>query len=393
MIPILYGCTETQFVSNGIGRLTDCISCIVTEERNGIYEVDFEYPVSGALFDEILPGRIIACKHDNLGDVQPFDIVSYSKPINGVVSFHGVHISYRQTSIVAVGENINSARSAFYALEDGIPANPFTYSADNPFAEGYVASFDGVPRSVRQILGGIEGSILDTFGGEYKFDKFSVQLMSSRGKYRDLVIRYGVNMVEYNEDLDFSDSYSACVPYWTGTDEYNNPLVISGDMVSLDSSVMYNERTQCVPLDMTDRFESKPTKAQLESAARTYLTGNQTYLPSRSIRVDFVKLQDTSEYAEYSSIMECNLCDYIQVVFPQYDMSGTFKIVKVEYDVLLERYNTVELGTLPLSLPEAMGVRKAAPFKASTSIGTTIAMTSTVGTTISENVKKNSTGT
>ena len=43
MIPILYLSDEVSFQSNGLGRLSDIISCSVTEERNGIFEVEFEY--------------------------------------------------------------------------------------------------------------------------------------------------------------------------------------------------------------------------------------------------------------------------------------------------------------------------------------------------------------
>ena len=116
MIPILFDKTETAFTNNGIGRLRDCISCIVTEERNGIYECDFEYPMDGANYDLIRVGRIIGVTHDESSDVQPFDIISFSKPIDGVVTFHAVHVSYRQSYMTVKGTNINSLSSAFTLL-------------------------------------------------------------------------------------------------------------------------------------------------------------------------------------------------------------------------------------------------------------------------------------
>ena len=192
MIPILYDSNETSFASNGLGRLRDCISAIVVEERNGVYELDFDYPVDGANFDKIQCGRVVAVRHDDSNDVQPFDIVSYSKPINGIVSFHCVHISYRQRGLVAHGKNINSLSDAFNLLTNSTPSNPFTYEADFT-STGFMASADGTPRSVRSMLGGVEGSILDTYGGEYEFDRFRVILHRRRGQDRDFSIRYGVN--------------------------------------------------------------------------------------------------------------------------------------------------------------------------------------------------------
>ena len=165
MIPILYESGETEFTNNGLGRLRDCTECVVTEERNGIYELDFSYPVDGFHYEDIQLGRIIAVEHDDTNDVQPFDIVSYSKPINGVVSFHAVHVSYRLCKVTTSGTGIDNLVSALDMLRAGVPENPFQYYSDRPQI-GYMASADGVPRSVRQFLGGVEGSILDTYGGE-----------------------------------------------------------------------------------------------------------------------------------------------------------------------------------------------------------------------------------
>lgn len=354
MIPIIYEQNEIAFVSNGLGRLRDMIECVVTEERNGIYEVDFSYPVDGLNFDLIQPGRIIACTHDDRGDIQPFDIVSYTKPIDGVVSFHGVHISYRQSQIVASGKNINSLSDAFTMLSGGSPSNPFTYETDKT-STAYLASADGEPRTVRQFLGGVEGSILDTYGGEYEWDKFRVILHSARGADRDLVIRYGVNMEDFSDESDYSETYTAVVPFWRGDDGKGNEVVVKGSLVT-SGVTSYNGRELCVPMDLSDKFETKPSAAQLQSLAAATMSSGQSYLPQRSISVKFVDLSTQDEYADVAPLMACRLCDTISVVFPRYNMSGKFKIVKVVYDVLLNRYEEMELGTLSTSLAEALGV-------------------------------------
>ena len=349
MIPILYESTETLFSSNGLGRLRDCIECKVTEERNGIYEVEFSYPVDGANYDKIQLGRIIAVEHDYTNDVQPFDIVSCSKPINGVVTFRAVHISYRQGSIVARGSGISSISDAFTMFEAGVPSNPFTYETD-VVGTAYMASADGLPHTVRSMLGGIEGSVLDTYGGEYEWDKWRVILHSSRGKARNLTIRYGVNLVDYTEETDYSESYNAVVPFWAGED-----VSVIGDMIIADTAT-YNGRTDCVPLDLTDKFETQPTKAQVEAMARNLLSSKQPYLAHQNITVNFIRLQDTAEYAQYASLFDCALCDTVRVVFPRYGMDGRFKIVKTVYNVLTERWDEIELGQLQTTLAEALGI-------------------------------------
>ena len=354
MIPILYESNETAFISNGLGRLRDCISCVVTEERNGVYECDFEYPVTGMHYSDIRCGRIIGVKHDDTDDIQPFDIVSYSRPMNGRVTFHCQHISYRQSKMTVSGTNINSLADALTMLTNASPSNSFSYwtNKDNT---GYLASADGVPRSVRSILGGVEGSILDAYGGEYEWDKFMVYLLSSRGVARDLTIRYGVNLTDYQEDTDYSETYTAVIPYWTGDDGNGGTTVVKGSMVN-SGLTAFDGRISCIPLDLTDKFENKPTATQLQNMAASLMASQNPNLPSQNIKVDFIRLQDSPEYAQYASLMECKLCDTVKVEFPKYGMSGRFKIVKTVYDVLQERFTEMELGTLSVTLSEALGI-------------------------------------
>ena len=349
MIPIIYDKDEIAFVSNGLGRLSDCISCIVTEERNGIYECDFEYPMDGANFDLIIPGRTISVTHDDTGDVQPFDIVSYSKPIDGIVTFHAVHISYRLSGklMQVMGQTVNDLTTAISMLNAG--RYDFSFDADFT-SSGYCSSFGEVPKSVRQVLGGSEGSLLDVYGGEYKWDKWNVHLYKSRGSQRDFTIRYGVNMVDYTEDVDYSGTFNKAMPYWEGEGS-----VIVGNTVDSGSDT-YTGRDIAVPMDLTDKFENKPTRAQLEAKALSIMNREKTHLPSQNITVDFIRLQDSPEYEQFSRLLACELCDSIYVVFPGYDTSGSFKIVKTEWDVLTSRYNKMELGHLSTSLAEALGI-------------------------------------
>ena len=349
MIPILYDKTETAFASNGLGRLRDCISCVVTEERNGIYECDFEYPVTGANYDQIQLGRVVGVVTDDTGDFQPFDIVSFTKPIDGVVTFHCVHISYRQSYMTVTGSGTSSLSDAFDLLATAEPSNPFTYWTDMS-SSNYMAAADGKPHSVRQLLGGVEGSILDAYGGEYEWDKFMVKLWSARGQARNFTIRYGVNMLTYDDDTDSQGTYSSCVPFWSDSET----TVVGNRVDSYGSTV--TGRGECVPLDLSDKFETEPTTAQLESMAASIMNGKNTYLPTQTIKVSFIRLQDMDEYENLSSLLQCGLCDTIKVIFPDYGTSGQFKIVKTVWDVLMDRYESMELGTLSTTLSEALGI-------------------------------------
>lgn len=348
MIPILFESTETNFNNNGLGRLRSCISAVVTEERNGVYELDFEYPVTAEDFNEIQIGRIVGVTHDETGDIQPFDIVSYERPINGIVTFHCTHISYRQSFLTVTGKNITSLASAFTLFGNSTPENPFSYQTDKT-STGYLSSADGIPKTVRSMLGGIEGSILDIYGGEYEWDKFNVILHSRRGTDRDFSIRYGVNMVDYNEELDNSSCYMACIPYWTdGTN------IVVGNKQDAEGSTITN-RGECVPLDVSDKFDNKPTRAQVNAMGLSVMKSDNPMIPAQNIHVEFVRLQDLG-YTGFESLLQCNLCDTINVVFPDYNTQGRFKIVKTVWDVLSDRYESMELGDLSVTLAEALGI-------------------------------------
>lgn len=348
MIPILFEKTETAFADNGIARLRDTLSAVVSEERNGVYELDFTYPVTGANYEKIICGRLVGVTHDESGDIQPFEIVQQTRPINGIVSFHCVHLSYRQSQMVATGTNINSLADAFTLLSTATPSNPFTYETDKT-STGYMASADGTPRSVRQLLGGVQGSILDAYGGEYEWDKWRVILHESRGEMKDFAIRYGVNLLDYNDDTSYQGTFTSCVAFWKN----------EGEIVTTTATLNengYNDNDIRVPLDLSDKFESKPTATQLQNEALSYMQRNQTNIPSQSIRVDFVRLADMGEFSQFQDLLSCKLCDSIKVIFPMYGVSASFKIVKTEWNVLEGKYIGMELGTLSTTLAEALGI-------------------------------------
>ncbi len=349
MIPILFEKTETAFADNGIARLRDTLSAVVSEEKNGIYELDFTYPVTGANYEKIICGRLVGVTHDESGDIQPFEIVSATRPINGVVSFHCVHLSYRQSQMVVTGSNINSLADAFTLLGTATPSNPFSYETDIT-SSAYMAAADGTPRSVRQLLGGVQGSILDTYGGEYEWDKWRVILHESRGELKDFAIRYGVNLLDYNDETNYQGTFTSCVAFWKGTD---GSIVTTSATLGEDG---YNGNDICVPLDLSDKFENEPTTLQLQNAALSYMQRNQTNIPAQTIDVNFVRLADMGEFSAFQDLLDCKLCDTIKVIFPMYNVSASFKIVKTVWNVLRGSYDSMELGTLSTTLSEALGI-------------------------------------
>lgn len=357
MIPIIYENNETAFISNGLGRLPDCLSITVNEElSSGLYECDFTYPVTGTNYDLIQLGRTIVVTHDDTGDAQPFDIVSYSRPIDGIVSFHAVHISYRLTKYVTFRYSttgVNSVSQALQMFNAAMPTPiPFSFSASGlTTTSGFMGmTVDNTPRSVRELIGGGDGCFLSTYNAEVIWDKFNVNFVGHRGQQRDFAIRYGVNLIGYNEDTDGSNTFTTCIPFWKSGDK----LVLGG--LASSGLIPYDGRQNCVPLDLSSRFETAPTVQQLQAEAISIMQTAQTNLPKRSIEVDFIRLQDLEGYADYANLLTCGLGDTIKVVFPDYNIESTFRIVKIVWNALQDRYESMTLGVLETTLSEALGV-------------------------------------
>ena len=379
MIPILYSGSETSFTSNGLGRLTDIIECTCTEERNGIYEVEFTYPVTGKFYQQMVnmveahaTGNwnncgVIGCIHDDRHDIQPFDLYSVSSPIDGVATFNAHHISYRLGREIVVPFSATSAADAISQLPLKIKGGSlFTFWTDKATGGSMELKH---PENVRNILGGQEGSILDCFGtGEYEFDKFAVKLYQNRGVNTGATIRYGKNMTDITRDIDSSGSYNAVAPYWTGqvTDEstqetrdaivYLSEVFVKAPDVAGDPIV--------AALDVSGDFQEIPTQNELKARALQYLNENKPWVPKDNIKVSFVQLWQTEEYKDVAILQRLSICDQINVYYESLGVvAEEQEVIRVVYNVLLERYDEMELGEPETSLASSLSSETMAQFE------------------------------
>lgn len=353
MIPILYDKTETTFSSNGLGRLVSCLRFIVTEERNGVYEAEFDYPIDGEKYSLIQEGQIVAATHDDNGDIQPFDIYHRTAPIDGIVTFYARHISYRQIGITVEPFTASGVANAIQGIKtNSYDTNPFTYSTDKTTSGDYIVN---VPSSAKALLGGAENSLLDVFGpGEYKFDKFNVELLTARGTDTDVEIRFGKNLSDIENDVDYSEAYNGIVPFWYGTvsgqDSDSDPgnddvLVMLPEVAIMATGATYDGRNTILPLDLSQEFREPPTENELRTLATQKLNAANTLLPKENIRVSFVQLWQTDEYKNVAPLQKVGLCDTVSVIYPELGVDKTrVKVIKTVYNTLLDRFDEMELG-------------------------------------------------
>lgn len=343
MKPILFAKTATTFTTNGLGRL-DCHDCKVTEERNGQFELEMTIAESALHADQIEMSSIIVAKASQNSGLQAFRVYRITKPLNGVFKVYANHISYQLSLIPAMPFSISASTSACANTLAGLKSNavetcPFTFTTDVTTIASYSQK---TPASIKSRLGGVAGSVLDQFGGEYEWDNYSVTLHKNRGVTTpNVTLRYGKNITDLNQEENISETITGIVPFWADN---------SGNLVTLPEKVIYSANASAfpfkrtVPYDFSDAFDEQPTEAELRTKAQIYVT--KIGIPVVSIKLSFVNLADTEEYKDIAPLQSVNLCDVINVQFEKYGISTTAKIVKTVYDVLGEKYDSLEIGSV-----------------------------------------------
>ena len=343
MIPVLYPATERAFTNNGLGGLPDALSCIVTERRNtpGGYFLEMEYPANGLHYSDIAPDRIIYAAPAPGKRPQPFYIQRIAPPIDGKVLIEAPHVSAQLQKLVTYGTHSGTniqgmIYNYLYQARQLGQVVDFWCTTDIT-REGTTTFKRPQPSSIMDVLLGTEGSVLDTVGGEYEWDRWHIILHKQRGADSGLEVRYGVNMTQFDAETDASELVTAVFPYWKGKVNDAETFVYGDLCVSSNASAYATVRA--VPLDVSNKFDlaagQSPTAAQVTAAGQSYIAGANTAL-STSISTSF-----TPAVAGNRPV---NLCDAVKVVHPDLSVSATAKVVETRFNVLTDRYESITIG-------------------------------------------------
>ena len=342
MYPILFDADSLAWDSFGKGILSSAISCEIEEERNGTYELAMEYPIAGALYSEIALRSIIVAKPNYTDNPQPFRVYAISRPINGVVTINAQHISYDTSGYIMPAFTAVSSAEAFTKLKN------VSYPSGCPFTFGSrtLSSSKGIaikhPESLRAVLGGVEGSMLDTYGGEWYFDRLNCWLEVARGANRGVEIRYGRNLMDLRQEENNAAVYTGIYPYYYSP-ETDELVTLTEQVINAEGTFGF---TRILSLDLTAEFQDVPTEEELRTKAQSYIDTHSIGKPDINITIKFLQLTEAQE--------RIDLCDTVTVVFEKLGVSATAKCIRTRWDVLAGRYIEAELGSARTSLIDAI---------------------------------------
>jgi len=350
--PILYDAAANNFSHLGLGVLKDAISCIVTEERNGVFELEMKYPITGIHFEHLKTDNIIKVDagHANRSKEQRFRIKRIDKKSSGVAEVYAQHVSYI-TQDLALQPNMiihnMSAQNALNIWRNAIIGNnPLTVTSDITTLNSTNLKL-GDYENARQVLGGIRGSILDVWGGEYVFDNHHVSLLTRRGGDANTLIAYGRNLIDLNQEENITTTFTSVYPYAI----YQNPRTNTEEVITISGFIMDSQHVNAfpnrrvLPLDFSNEFNEnqRPTPDRLRQLAERYIRSNDVGVPRVSISLSFVDLTKALGYTG-SRYEQLNLCDTVPVRFEQLGIETRARIIRIEWNVLLDRYERIEVG-------------------------------------------------
>ena len=340
----LFNSDETNFNTLGICSLNQCLSCTVTEELNGSYELTMTYHMDSKGFNELKHRRIIYAKPNPYSLEQPFRIYSISTPINRVVTVNAAHISYDLSGYVVEPFSASDAKTAINGLTSNALIKPpfiFYISGDLDVGEINVKN----PKSIKKVIG---QHIMPSYKPEMEYDHNKVYFKQRRGFNNGVTIKYGKNLLDISHEEDSINVYTDVYPFWYGqkydteSGEGEEILVTLKDkLIKVNADFKF---TNVLLLDLSSSYQEEPTEEQLMKATEKYIKQHKIGEPTVSITVDFMQLTSSEEYHKYRLLDKVMLGDDVIIEFNEANIHATSRCVKTTYSPILNKYTEIELG-------------------------------------------------
>lgn len=375
MYPILYDSKSTEWSTLGIGPLSDAISCYVTEERNGVYELKMEYPINGLHYESLKEGALIKAKANDTSVLQIFRTYRAEKSFDNRINIEAEHISYALNNYPFLGTNFLET-----SFVNKAPTNAVSYVFSKSPIGVYVASplsLDGFtfwsditsqktfdfpdPCSIRSFLGGKENSLLNLWQGEFEFDNKAIKYYQNRGRDNGVIIKFGKNMTDLMQEISIEGLYTHVFPYARKTifpnqgDPYDVYIFASSTNANRVIPIMDGNQPLYLKygfvrtkyLDLSDKFDpdDEISESDVLSAANSYISANTgIQKPKITLTVSFQPLKQKDDNGLIANLEKVSLCDSVTVVHPRLGINEKLKVNKTVYNVLTEKYKSIEIG-------------------------------------------------
>ena len=372
MRPILFNKNETAFDTYGLGEL-NVTKGTVTRERNGNYTLYSEIPANDPMVATLEKEMKLKADAGLRTKNQTFEISRIVKDSSNIVKIYGQHISHKLEYMVLRNATAFNG-SAFSALSiwRGALIGDLRFDVWSDIQTTGKGVFDiSKMENARQALGGVEGSILDIYGGEYEFDNMTVRLHKQLGRTAPTVLEYGRNILSAELDETIESAYTSVLPFATYTpdkpegdtsDSQPDPVTVTLPENYVDSKykALYAHRRIKV-VDFSSEFKSDskskdiPTPDKLRKLATDYMEHNAIGKPKINIKIEYADLAKTLDYADNGWIEELELCDIVPIYYPQIGLTDeTAKVTTVTYDFVNERNESVEFGDIGTNVRATM---------------------------------------
>ena len=347
--PILYKANETNFEHLGVSVLSDASKCHVSREKNGIYILEFDYPVNGKDVEKIKEGMYIKSDAGYRTKNQRFVVSKITKSQNEF-KIYCQHISQVKTTMNAIRPDITvtsvSAMGALRAWRDNL-----LDSREEFFVQSDISTLNSTTWKVENIenardaLGGKAGSILDVWGGEYEFDNLNITLHRSMGIDNPTIIAYGKNLLDLEQEQSILETYTSVFPFKKYTDDNNREQLITLPEILLDSTHL-NKFThrRILKVDFSSDENIKSVE-QLRSKAKSYIKSNNVGVPKTNLKINYQDLSKVEGVFDNPALEQIDLCDRLKVYYNELGiLNENAKVVKVIWDVILEENHEIEVG-------------------------------------------------
>ncbi len=350
MIPVIFKPGEKDFTTNGLGRLIDATRCEITEEANGKYELEMDYPAISRFSDYFENGYQIKAKPNDLEEYHIFEIKQTFKDTftNSIVIYaqsRTYKLGNRQVRLVTV-DNRNGAE-AMRLIEQNMdePCDIKLYSDINTASSTVFEA-----RNVLNCIAGEQGSLLQYWGGEIKREPFKLSLLRRRGRDNVGTVRYGKDLKGLTIKFDWQSIVTKVLPFaelQSGADGTSQRIY--GDAVKSE----YINKYPDVYAQYVQFTEDQGVKdlSSLNKVAGKYFTtlypGSDK--PKVSIELEIEKLTDSEEAKEFAKMRNYNLFDTFTVYHKFYDIDIQTKVTGIVYDALAEKTIKITAGDIQVA--------------------------------------------